>query len=163
MIHMTTNPHNQTGSILAVSLFMLLILTVLGISGLGNAIFDEKITSNTLHTQVAFQTAESATSMTFAKVNTDEALKDAAITAGEDPNDDDVVTDSSDDLNTGNVSSSAVVIFMGRKNCSGCTLNIGSANRKMAYGMEIQGTGTVAAANVTTSQGAIKGPYPFAL
>ena len=52
--------HNQTGSALIVSLSILLVLTILGVSAMRTTSLQEKMAGNARDTDVAFQAAESA-------------------------------------------------------------------------------------------------------
>jgi len=51
---------NQRGAVLAISLFMLLVLTLIGVSGMQGTILQERMASNTRDRNIAFQSAESA-------------------------------------------------------------------------------------------------------
>ena len=52
--------YNQQGAALAISLLMLLILTLIGVSGMQGTILQERMASNTRDRSIAFQAAESA-------------------------------------------------------------------------------------------------------
>ena len=68
---MTHNPKQQTGTVLAVSLIILLVLTIIGVSGLSTSSLEEKITGNFRDREIAFQAAEAALAYAekFAKDN----------------------------------------------------------------------------------------------
>lgn len=51
-------PYNQRGSVLIISLILLLVLTVLGMSGIKTATLEEKMAGNIQNRQLAFQAAE---------------------------------------------------------------------------------------------------------
>ncbi len=51
---------NQQGAVLAISLLMLLVLTLIGVSGMQGTILQERMASNTRDRNIAFQAAESA-------------------------------------------------------------------------------------------------------
>lgn len=54
-------PRNtQSGAVLAIALIMLLVLTLLGTTGMQNTIMEERMASNTRDRSIAFQAAESA-------------------------------------------------------------------------------------------------------
>ncbi|HED19242.1 MAG TPA: hypothetical protein ENI74_07040 [Gammaproteobacteria bacterium] len=52
--------HDQQGVVLVISLLMLLVLTLIGISGMQGTILQERMASNTRDRNIAFQAAESA-------------------------------------------------------------------------------------------------------
>lgn len=54
------NPKQQTGTVLAVSLVILMVLTIIGVSGLSTSSLQEKISGNFRDREVAFQAAEAA-------------------------------------------------------------------------------------------------------
>jgi type IV pilus assembly protein PilX len=54
------NPARQTGTVLAVSLIILLVLTIIGISSLSTSSLEEKISGNFRDREIAFQAAEAA-------------------------------------------------------------------------------------------------------
>ena len=53
-------PARQAGAALVVSLLILLVLTVIGVSGLQTSVLEERMASNTHERNIAFQAAESA-------------------------------------------------------------------------------------------------------
>ena len=53
-------PKNQQGIVLVVSLIMLLLLTMLGISGMKSTVLEEKMAGNYKDSNMAFQSAEAA-------------------------------------------------------------------------------------------------------
>lgn len=55
----------QKGAVLIVSLMLLLVLTVLGVTGLSNTSLEERMASNFHHTTLAYQAAESALEKLF--------------------------------------------------------------------------------------------------
>lgn len=56
----TTSIRKQCGAALAVSLMMLLIMTLIGVSGLQGTVQQERMAGNTRDRSIAFQSAESA-------------------------------------------------------------------------------------------------------
>jgi len=54
------NPNNQTGVVLIVSLIMLLLLTIIGLTGTQVSSLEEKMASNSRDQNIAFQAAEAA-------------------------------------------------------------------------------------------------------
>ncbi|MDW3094945.1 MAG: PilX N-terminal domain-containing pilus assembly protein [Gammaproteobacteria bacterium] len=51
---------NQNGAVLVISLIILLVMTVLGVTSLRSATMEEKMSGNTFDRQLAFQAAEAA-------------------------------------------------------------------------------------------------------
>ncbi len=51
---------NQAGVVLVVSLFMLLLLSLIGLSGMQSTVLEEKMASNSRDQNIAFQAAEAA-------------------------------------------------------------------------------------------------------
>jgi len=49
---------NQSGSVLIISLIVMLVLTVLGVSGMKSSVMEEKMAGNMRDSQLAFQAAE---------------------------------------------------------------------------------------------------------
>jgi type IV pilus assembly protein PilX len=54
------NPQKQKGIVLVVSLIFLLLMTIIGISGMKNTVLEEKMAGNFKDRNMAFQSAESA-------------------------------------------------------------------------------------------------------
>lgn len=54
------NKHNQQGAILVVALLFLLIMTILGLSGISSSFMEEKMVGNSISRERAFQAAEAA-------------------------------------------------------------------------------------------------------
>ena len=54
--------HNQQGAALVVSLFMLLILTLIGVSGMQGTVLQERMASNTKDRSIAFQAVSTSKS-----------------------------------------------------------------------------------------------------
>ncbi len=52
--------HRQTGAVLAVSLILLLVVTLIAVSSMQGTMLEEKMAGNTLDRNLAFQSAESA-------------------------------------------------------------------------------------------------------
>lgn len=74
--------HNQQGAALVISLLMLLILTLLGVSGMQGTVLQERMASNTRDRSIAFQAAESAMRDAEAFLNTIVTTGDFDGTAG---------------------------------------------------------------------------------
>jgi type IV pilus assembly protein PilX len=50
--------HKQSGSVLIISLIVMLVLTILGVSGMKSSVLEEKMAGNMRDSQLAFQAAE---------------------------------------------------------------------------------------------------------
>lgn len=90
-------PLPQQGSALPISLFILLVLTIIGATSLNDTVMEEKMSSNFQNGNIAFQAAESSINRTFGDIDIDlvlaaEMAKEAADAAGN-PNPDWPTTD----------------------------------------------------------------------
>lgn len=76
------NPQHQSGAVLVISLIMLLLLTIIGVTGVQSTSLEEKMAGNMRDKNLAFQAAESA--LNAAEKSLDTALPpfDAAGTGG---------------------------------------------------------------------------------
>jgi len=90
--HMLLNRKRQQGSVLVISLLILLVLTIIGATALNDSVMEEKMASNFQTGNTAYQSAESAVNRTFATIANDYTLvqqsmdaSDLAIQAGADP------------------------------------------------------------------------------
>lgn len=64
-----TSRHSQHGAVLIVSLLILLVLTIVGVSGLNNTSMEERMSHNFQHAMLAFQGAESANEVIIERSN----------------------------------------------------------------------------------------------
>lgn len=78
---MTSTNKNQRGSALIVSLLILLVLTIIGVTALNSTVMEEKMSSNFQTGNTAYQAAESAVNQTFANIANSFNLVADAITA----------------------------------------------------------------------------------
>ncbi|HEY5604647.1 MAG TPA: pilus assembly PilX N-terminal domain-containing protein [Gammaproteobacteria bacterium] len=87
------NTYQQHGSVLVISLLILLVLTIIGVTALNSTVMEEKMASNFQTGHIAYQAAESSVNRTFATIATNYTLVNAAISADEEAraNDDDPV------------------------------------------------------------------------
>lgn len=76
--------HKQQGVVLFISLMILLVLTLLGISSLNGSLMEEKMASNSQTSTTIFQSAESAIRTTYYAENTDDASRSSAFIRAED-------------------------------------------------------------------------------
>ncbi|NOZ52561.1 MAG: hypothetical protein GXP08_05370 [Gammaproteobacteria bacterium] len=152
---------SQQGSVLTISLFLLLVLTIIGASALNNTIMDEKMAANLQNNVIAFQAAESTKGRTLIDTaQTDDILLQAIQS---DNNNDPAPTTTY--ILQGNIVNNGEVVYRGMSNIFGSTANIGDPNRKVGYRMDITSNGAVINTNASaqTLQGTVKGPYPFAI
>ncbi len=130
--------HSQKGAVLVVSLVLLLVMTLIGITGMRSANVDEKMAANSMNKNISFQASESAVDGAIASVST---LEQAINSGG-------IVTFSVDMGDT-SISASAAIDYLGTGIAPGYSLgeNEGSF---MNYRYDIIGTGNVTAANAQT-------------
>jgi len=151
----------QQGSVLTISLFLLLVLTIIGATALNDTVMDEKMAANLKNNVTAFQAAESTKGRTLI----DTAQTDNILLQAIAHNDND--TDNSQPTTrytlSNDTSNDAAIAYKGMSNIFGSTANIGDPNRKVGYKMNITSNGAVnnTHAVAQTQQGTIKGPYPF--
>lgn len=63
------HPHQQAGAVLIISLIMLLLMTIIGISSTQSTGLEEKMAGNVRDKNIAFQAAESALKVAEARLN----------------------------------------------------------------------------------------------
>ena len=68
----------QESSALAISLFILLVLTIIGATALNDSVMEEKMSSNFQQGHLAFQAAESAINKTYIQISQTRTLVDQA-------------------------------------------------------------------------------------
>lgn len=126
-----SSQHKQKGAVLVVSLMMLLVLTVIGVTGLSNTTLEERMSSNFHHTTLAYQAAESALENFFIAsdpevsgnpfyVLADDPMVDAT-NAGIDDESTVVTYDPEGHLTNASLNTSTTVIYKGDKNCPSTT------------------------------------------
>ena len=150
----------QNGSVLPISLFILLVLTIIGATALNDTVMEEKMSSNFQQGNNAFQAAESATNITYINVARFDALANAALAAQKaaqltgtppiwpvDQNNSPLNPNNGPVVGPGNTTLSTVVQVPngtnGGKLPEGCSLTNCSSQR-----LNIVATGTVAGTNV---------------
>ena len=149
---MTAINKKQQGSALIVSLLILLVLTIIGVTALNSTVMEEKMSSNFQTGNTAYQAAESAVNQTFANIANSFNLVAAAITAkqtadstGNSPNwptMPQTVLDNGGfagaDPNANDQSTlDATVSYIGTTHCPGFS------TRFVGYVVNVQGQGTV--------------------
>lgn len=147
----------QRGSILVISLLILLVLTIIGVTALNDSVLEEKMSANFQTGFTAFQATESAINLTFIQVSQQDDLFISAFDAAK--NDTPLPTvavdmnKSSNGENTsadGHVSMNTVIRFVSKSDDSktgeGNSININDAFPGELY--EIVATGNVANTNI---------------
>jgi len=71
--------HKQQGVVLFISLMILLVLTLLGVSSLNGSLMEEKMASNSQTSTTIFQSAESAIRTQYYNENIDDASRSLAL------------------------------------------------------------------------------------
>lgn len=117
---------NQKGAVLVVSLLVLLVLTIIGLSSLNGSIMEEKMASNTQISTTAFQAADSAIREKYYEERITPAL---AVVHAQDG-------DTADCDNCGVTSSTRMVY----PESTGKTPIYNSSSTFVAHGIEIIGT-----------------------
>jgi len=153
----------QQGSVLTISLFLLLVLTIIGATALNDTIMDEKMAANLKNNVIAFQAAESTKGRTLIDTAQTDNILLQAIAHKNASDDNPTPAPTTSYALPGKTSNNGVIEYQGMGNIFGSTANIGDPNRKVGYRMNITSNGTVNNTNATaqTLQGTIKGPYPF--
>jgi type IV pilus assembly protein PilX len=140
-IHPITNVnHHQSGAVLIVSLVLLLVLTVIGVTSMRSATLEEKMAANSMNYDITFHAAESAI---------EKALDDeTALTQAMDNST--VSVDS--DIGDSSITSSATLTYAGPAIIYGNNL---TQKGIPASAFDVTGTATRAntGASVTVSQG----------
>jgi type IV pilus assembly protein PilX len=137
------NIHRQSGAVLFVSLIMLLVLTLIGVTAMRSSTLEEKMAANTMNHNITFHAAESAIENALDDTN---SLVQAILTE----------STISVNLNMGDssVTSSADVTYLG----SGIALGFSLGQNSSAFSSyKFDATGTASransGANVSMSQG----------
>lgn len=133
----------QRGVVLVVSLLILLVLTLLGISSLDSSVMEEKMASNSQTMTDTFQTAESAIKATyFEYVDRPATLVELSQSA--------TLTDRQFSYTLGgHPTTAAEVTFVAEV----MPLNTSLREDMAAYGIEVSGTGSSNNTSITTTQG----------
>jgi len=157
---------SQNGSVLPISLFILLVLTIIGAASLNDTVMEEKMSSNFQKANTAFQAAESSINRTYINVsaNTDLALSAIAAFDASDADNPPVWPEDdpypNPDLPT---QLTARVQFDPKKkqNLEGCTISVGMPTTCSAIVLDVVASGQVNNTQVrrTHTQG-IRKPLP---
>ncbi len=128
----------QRGAVLVVSLVMLMVMTLVGISAMRSAVEEEKMSANSMNWNKTFQAAESAVNSVMADAEVQLA---GAITEGEDSEFSTALTTLYSD---GSVTSTASTTFNNEVGTvSGESTSVEGST--IAYSFEVIGTGTMTA------------------
>ena len=135
--------HRQSGAVLIVSLVMLLVMTIIGVTAMSSATLEEKMASNTMNYNVTFHAAESAI---------ENALDDTSSLVQAILSESTVTVDL--DIGDSSVTSSADVTYMGSGIAYGFSLGQNSSAFS-SYRFDATGTASRSnsGANVSMSQG----------
>jgi len=158
--------HSQRGSVLPISLFILLVLTIIGATSLNSTVMEEKMSSNFQKGNTAFQAAESSINRTYINVSASTDLALRSITAFDASDaDNPPVWPQDDPYPNANLPTTltARVQFdpKKRENLQGCTISVGMPTTCRAIVLDVVATGQVAGTQVrrTHTQGVLK-PLP---
>lgn len=145
---LTNRPQTQQGAVLIVSLVMLMVMTVLGVSTMRSAAVEEKISANAMNQDRTFRAAESATEWALG----DQATMGQALLLGEDNPVATIVN-----LDSHSIDSSADTTYIGEGLPFGFSLGESSSGFS-SFRFELTGRGAIAAvkAQTTTQQGAAR-------
>jgi len=162
---------SQRGSVLPISLFILLVLTIIGATSLNETVMEEKMSSNFQGGNLAYQAAESSINRTYINVSASTTLARQAIAAWV-PNPTPGIpinwpTDGQLQTGTGNGNISTTLTARVEANPSnivnsqGCTISIGMPTKCKAIVLDVVATGQVTGTNIqrTHTQG-VKKPLP---
>jgi Tfp pilus assembly protein PilX len=143
---------HQHGAVLVVSLMVLLVLTLLGISSLDGSIMEEKMAANAQTANTTFQEAESAIRKTFrAEGLFNEEHRSAAVSKA---HNDTAAARHRDHLTGASLTSSTELAYASEGRCYNCSDGFAMHN------IEIIGTANVGAITNTITQGYRVGPLP---
>lgn len=133
----------QNGAVLIVSLVMLLLMTILGLTAMSGATMEQKMAGNSQDLNITLQASESATRAVYENLNLlGQALNSATPVAQ------DVRLDSGFVLADQPVKSNASVQYIGKSPLAGFSLGVNKSNF-VAHHFEVTGTGTMSG-NITT-------------
>lgn len=161
--------HLQRGSVLPVSLFILLVLTIIGATSLNETVMEEKMSSNFQGGNIAFQAAESSVNRTYINVSANTTLARQAIAAWNPDPDIPRNWPTENEYVTGTGGGRISATFNARVqtnpsnvvNLKGCTISIGMPTKCKAIVLDVVATGQVTGTNIqrTHTQGVNK-PLP---
>ena len=163
---------NQQGSVLIISLLILLVLTIIGATALNSTVMEEKMSSNFQQGNIAFQAAESGINRTYINIaqtsdssNPNDLVEQARLAANVNPpvwptdnhNMQGITNTSENNPNVvSNSQINTIVRFVGEdpsaEQAAGVSMNINNQNTPGADIVEIVSTGRLAGTNVARTQ-----------
>ena len=157
--------HRQQGSVLTISLFILLVITIVGATAINDTVMEEKMSSNFQNGHAAFQAAESSINRTVIAIAQNRDLVVAAMDANDAAKQNSTTpewpttpthtmtrSDSGSDSNAhSSTTLNATVRYVGENKFppAGCTTVLGRPNACMAVVVDVVGSGAVVNTNVT--------------
>lgn len=152
----TLKIHRQRGAVLIASMLILLVLTVVGISGLNNSNMGERMSSNIQNSFITFQRAEASIGRGLSDLENSDDILIAALTASEDDTvSDPVWTYSLDAYDTNQITGALTVSYVGIRPAPNSS--VGLVNHRMVFSAT---SSEAAGAIAQIAQGAEKGPFP---
>ena len=136
--------HKQQGAVLFISLMILLVLTLLGVSSLNGSLMEEKMAANAQTSTTIFQSAESAIRTTYYTESENDSSRSLAVTKAE--NNTSITLAA-----TGGTTRSARLVYP--ENTTATPLYNNSAGLFVAHGIEIVGTASMRNIQETNAQG----------
>jgi len=158
---------HQRGSVLTISLLILLVITIIGATALNDSMMEEKMSANFQNSHMAFQAAESSINKTVITIAQNRDLVLAAITAKETasagttpvwPTVNPYTMQSSQAGSNTNVHSdttlNATVRYVGENAfpAAGCSVVLGKETACKAVVVDVEGSGMVNGTNITRRQ-----------
>ncbi len=136
-------PQKQSGSVLIISLILMLVLTIIGVTAMSSATMEEKMAANTMNYNITFHASESAVENALDDTN---VLVQAITTSAP--------VDVPIDMGDSSITSNAKITYLG----SGIALGFSIGQNASAFSSyRFDATGTASRANVgasvSTSQG----------
>lgn len=161
---MSYSHKNQRGSALIISLLILLVLTIIGVTALNSTVMEEKMASNFQTGNTAYQAAESAVNQTFANIANSFNLVQLAIDANDIaeangsppvwPTTPQTVLNASVSGTAPNANNqstlNATISYKGTAHCNGFSTKF------IGYVVDVAGRGTVGNVNRTNAAGVSK-------
>ena len=137
-IHPLSQQHQQ-GAVLLISLIILVVMTIISVSMMGNSTLEERMAANQMNEHLTLHASESATEIMVADTDTlSQALTSATpITV-------------SVDVGNSAITASAELSYQGAANPSGWSMGVNQGTF-MAHTIKTVGTATKTNANATTS------------
>ena len=154
----------QQGSVLVISLFILLVLTIIGATALNDTVMEERMSSNFQSGNIAFQATESGVNATFIEVSQSrDKIVEAADAVSDTPRElkddetwpevDQVLEFESDgEIKTQTESKTQIVYVEPVKtamSAAGANLEVGDGDTFSADIVELKATGSVTGSNIS--------------